>query len=117
MDDRGGRTYADTLTKAIQSHAPVIQLVTWNDWGEGTQIEPSVQTGYRDLAESHRFRRRFVAPKLTPSAADLSLPVQWYKLSKKCAANPAVHAKLAAFFPLVVSGQMTKARALLARYE
>ena len=117
VDDRDGRTYADTLTKALQSHAPVVQLVTWNDWGEGTQIEPSVQVGYRDLAETQRLRRRFVDPKFAPAAADLLLPVQWYKLCKKYDANPAVHAKLAAFFPLVVNRQMAKARALLAGYR
>ena len=117
VEDRDGRTYTDTLAKALQSHAPVVQLVTWNDWGEGTQIEPSVQVGFRDLAATQRLRRRFIDPKFTPTAADLSLPVQWYKLCKKYAANPAVHAKLAAFFPLVVSGQTAKARALLAQYQ
>ncbi len=117
VEDRDGLTYTDTLTKALGSHAPVVQLVTWNDWGEGTQIEPSVQVGYRDLAETQRLRRRFVDPKFAPAAADLSLPVQWYKLCKKYADNPAVHAKLAAFFSLIVSGQRDKARALLARYR
>ncbi len=117
VDDRDGRTYADTLTKALGSHAPVVQLVTWNDWGEGTQIEPSVQVGYRDLAQTQRLRRRFVDPKFAPAAADLPLPVRWYTLCRKYKANPAVRAKLAAFFPLVVNGQMAKARVLLAQYR
>lgn len=116
VDDQGGKTYADTLTKALRSHAPVVQLVTWNDWGEGTQIEPSVQVGYRDLATTQRLRHQFVDQKFAPTAADLSLPVQWYNLCRKYKANPAVRAKLAVFFPLVVNGQMSKARALLAKY-
>ena len=117
IDDREGRTYADTLTKALQSRAPLVQLVTWNDWGEGTQIEPSVQTGCRDLAETQRLRRRYLDPQFTPTAADLSLPVKWYKLNKKYRADPAVRAKLAAFFPLVVNRHLDKARALLAEYR
>ena len=117
VDDQGGRTYTETLTKALQSKAPVIQLVTWNDWGEGTQIEPSVQVGYRDLAETQRLRRQFVDPAFSPNAADLPLPVQWYTLCKKYQANPAVYARLAAFFPLVVNGHLKQARTLLAKYR
>ena len=117
IDDRKGRTYTDTLTKALKSHAPIVQIVTWNDWGEGTQIEPSVQYGYRDLAATQRLRRRYLAPAFAPTAADLRLPVAWYKLCKKYAADPAVHARLAAFFPLVVAGHLVQARTLLTKYS
>jgi hypothetical protein len=27
----------------------IIQIATWNDWGEGTVVEPSREFGYRDL--------------------------------------------------------------------
>ena len=117
IGDQDGKTYTDTLTRALQSHAPVVQLVTWNDWGEGTQIEPSVQHGYRDLAATQRLRRQYIESGFAPTPADLSLPVEWYKLTKKYQSSLAVHANLAAFFPLVVSGQLTKARALLAKYQ
>ncbi|MEC8553706.1 MAG: glycoside hydrolase family 71/99-like protein [Planctomycetota bacterium] len=49
LPDNSGRTLTDTLQKAIHSKAPIIQIATWNDWGEGTQIEPSREHGYRDL--------------------------------------------------------------------
>jgi len=116
VSDQGGKTYTDTLTRALQSEASVVQIVTWNDWGEGTQIEPSVQHGYRDLAETQRLRRRYVDPAFTPTPADLKLPLKWYALTKKYRSDPAVRTKLAAFFPLVVSGQLAKARTLLAKY-
>lgn len=49
LPDNKGRTLKDTLERAISSNAPIIQIATWNDWGEGTQIEPSHEFGYRDL--------------------------------------------------------------------
>ncbi len=117
IEDRQGQTYTDTLTRALQSSAPIVQIVTWNDWGEGTQIEPSVQVGYRDLATTQRLRRQFLDPAFTPIAAALRLPVEWFHLRKKYAANPAVHARLDAFFPLVVTGHLSRAQTLLAKYQ
>lgn len=49
IDDAKGQTLRSTLKRALASKAEFVQLVTWNDWGEGTQIEPSVQLGCRDL--------------------------------------------------------------------
>ena len=117
IDDRQGQTYVDTLTKALQSQAPIVQLVTWNDWGEGTQIEPSVQVGYRDLAATQRLRRRYLDPAFTPTAADLPLPLQWFRLRKKYAERLAVEAKLDTVFPLVVTGHLDQARTVLAKYQ
>lgn len=49
LPDDSGRTLQSTLRKALDCNAPIIQIATWNDWGEGTQIEPSVEFGVRDL--------------------------------------------------------------------
>ena len=49
LADNDGRTLKETLKKALNSNAPIIQIATWNDWGEGTQIEPSREFGDRDL--------------------------------------------------------------------
>ena len=113
---RGG-TYTDTLTQALQSSASIVQIVTWNDWGEGTQIEPSVQVGYRDLETTQRLRRQFLDPSFARTAADLLLPVEWFRLRKKYADNPAVEARLDTVFPLVVAGHLDRAKALLAKYQ
>jgi hypothetical protein len=37
IEDAGGSTYRDTLSRAVRSGQPVVQLVTWNDWGEGNE--------------------------------------------------------------------------------
>jgi hypothetical protein len=117
IEDRNGRTYTDTLTKALKSSAAIIQAVTWNDWGEGTQIEPSVEFGYRDLETTQRLRRRYLEPAFGPSGQDLRLPVDWYLLRKKKAGDPAAQKKLSAFFPLAASGRLEQAKRLLAGYK
>ena len=48
-----GQTLATTLSLAAQHAAAVdfVQLVTWNDFGEGTIFEPTVETGYDYLLQ------------------------------------------------------------------
>ncbi len=117
IDDQSGQTYKDTLNKALLSKATIVQLTTWNDWGEGTQIEPSVEFGYRDLEVTQQLRKQHLEPAFSSNAKDLRLPVEWYLLRKKYVGNSVVSAKLATFFPLVVAGRMKEARALLAQYK
>jgi len=38
--DRQGSTFRNTLKMALRSKSPIVQIATWNDWGEGTVIEP-----------------------------------------------------------------------------
>lgn len=113
IEDRDGRTYSETLTRGLKSRASVVQLVTWNDWGEGTQIEPSVEFGYRDLEVTQKLRRQFLDPHFSGSAADLRLPVEWYQRKKLAADKQADD--MDAVFPLVCSGHMSQARALLSK--
>ena len=117
IDDRGGKTYEETLERALRSDAAVVQLVTWNDWGEGTMIEPSVEFGYRDLETTQRLRGKYVEPRFRYKANDLRLPVRWFRLRQRYWDNPAVRAKLGAALPLLHAGRLDEARTLLATYE
>ncbi|MEM6470638.1 MAG: glycoside hydrolase family 71/99-like protein [Planctomycetota bacterium] len=54
-DDEGG-TFEKTLAQAAGANTRILQIATWNDWGEGTQIEPSREFGYRDLQTIIRWR-------------------------------------------------------------
>jgi len=38
-------TFSQTLDLAIQANVPYIQLATWNDYGEGTMVEPTREFG------------------------------------------------------------------------
>ncbi|HTF88040.1 MAG TPA: hypothetical protein VK843_06490 [Planctomycetota bacterium] len=44
--DLGGAFHALTWSAAIDSGSDWIQIATWNDWNEGTQIEPAWDVGY-----------------------------------------------------------------------
>jgi len=52
-----GHTLDATLSLAGQHGGAVdfLQLVTWNDFGEGTMFEPTVQTGYDYLVQLQQF--------------------------------------------------------------
>jgi hypothetical protein len=82
ISDEGGRTFAATLERALKNRLPFVQICTWNDWGEGTMIEPSVEFGYRDLEVVQRFRRQFVQPDFDGQPKDLRLAHRLYRLRK-----------------------------------
>ena len=80
--DDNGKTFTLTLTKALQSGLPFVQISTWNDWGEGTIIEPSIEFGYRDLEVVQLARQRFIDPGFAGKPDDLRLPHRLYTLRK-----------------------------------
>jgi hypothetical protein len=82
IDDNGGKTFSRTLETALKSGLPLVQISTWNDWGEGTVIEPSVEFGYRDLEVVQRLRRQYIEPEFPCQPEDLRLPHRLYKLQK-----------------------------------
>jgi hypothetical protein len=94
IDDDQGKTFADTLEKAIRSGVPLVQISTWNDWGEGTVIEPSTEFGYRDLEVVQRMRRQLIEPGFAGKPADLRLPLGLYKLRKAAKDTPAMNQEL-----------------------
>lgn len=73
IDSRKGRTFAESLDLAMKSGSFIIQIATWNDYGEGTMIEPTRNQGYRRLEALPR----------CGSKADLRLPVVLYQLRKR----------------------------------
>ncbi|MFN9718594.1 MAG: glycoside hydrolase family 71/99-like protein [Planctomycetota bacterium] len=76
LPDDDGRTFRMTLSKAIGAGSSIIQIATWNDWGEGTQIEPSREFGYRDLELVQRTRREMIGLGFILTEEDLRLPVK-----------------------------------------
>lgn len=49
IDYRSGLTFAESFDQALKSGAPIVQVATWNDYGEGTGIEPTEGRGLRDV--------------------------------------------------------------------
>jgi hypothetical protein len=105
--------FKQTLDLAIQqTNNNYIQLVTWNDYGEGTIIEPTVQFGYGYLTTL----QQDLGVQSTLSQSDLQAVAQLYQLRQTNAGNPAALAKLDQGFYFMASLQMDSAKALLASF-
>ena len=52
----------------------IVQLVTWNDYGECTMIEPTYEFGYRFLEIIQNARREEAGGSFAYDAEDLRLP-------------------------------------------
>jgi hypothetical protein len=52
-----GQTLTETLDQdqTYSKNISAIQIATWNDYGEGTMIEPTVQNGFTSLEEIQQF--------------------------------------------------------------
>ncbi len=94
IDDAAGKTFATTLESALKSKMPLVQIATWNDWGEGTVIEPSAEFGYRDLEVIQRLRRPYIEPGFQGQPDDLRLPLELFKLRRKVGKGSAIDRRL-----------------------
>jgi hypothetical protein len=117
IPDDEGNTFTSTLKRAITSRAPFVQVVTWNDWGEGTAIEPSVEFGYRDLESMQRLRRELIDPAFAPSPTDLRLAHRLYLLRRKEVVRPGLNKTLDEVARLLSVSQLSAARDALNRAE
>lgn len=107
---RDGATFQNYWRYAVASHARAVQVVTWNDFAEGTVIEPTAEFGtqYLDLTEKGvgDFTQRPV------DLTDNDLPYQWYVLTKRAGAS--YQRRLATARADLASGHSERARQGLA---
>ena len=82
IEDEDGRTFQDSMQRALTMAAPLVQIATWNDWGEGTCVEPSREFDYRDLEVLQQLRRQYIDSRFAASAADLRLPLDLLRLRR-----------------------------------
>jgi hypothetical protein len=109
LDDASGLNLTNTLKRALTNNSAVVQIVTWNDFGEGTVVEPTVEYGYRDLGIIQDFRRQYVEPGFAYHTNDLNLALRIYNLRRQYAASPAINAELDRVFTNVISGALSTA--------
>ena len=76
IEDRAGTTFRELLDQAITSQQPVVQIATWNDWGEGTIIEPSHEYQFRDLETIWQVRPSHSPAGIARKPEDLRLPLR-----------------------------------------
>lgn len=71
-DSEDGALFKRQLDAARKAGLSWLQISTWNDYGEGTTIEPTREYGYRYLVALQEFTG------VTYRQADLELIYQWY---------------------------------------
>jgi hypothetical protein len=56
---RDGSTYDATWEAALAVSPPWVVVASWNEWHEGSEIEPSHEHGRRYLEATRRWASRF----------------------------------------------------------
>ena len=74
-----GQTFRLTWDMAMDFEPHVIQIATWNDFGEGTIIEPTMERGYNEL-EFIQNKVREWNPDFPFTREDLRWPLEFYRL-------------------------------------
>jgi hypothetical protein len=116
LDPRDGETLQYTLDAALENGASIIQLVTWNDYGEGTIIEPTEEFGYQYLEIVQDTRRSLDASDFSFAHEDLELPLQLFNLRREHADDAEVMAQLDEAAAAILAGDLEAARTILASY-
>jgi hypothetical protein len=110
LGDRHGDTLRETLSRALTNASAIVQVVTWNDFGEGSMVEPTEEYGFRDLGIIQDSRRQYLEPDFSRNTNDLTVAFQFYNLRRQFMTNTAISAELDRIFTNIVSGQFDKAK-------
>ena len=116
IDNQEGKTFIETFELAWESNSQLIQIATWNDYGEGTVIEPTKVFKYKYLEVIQKHTKTCSKVASLFSRDDLRLPVILYKLKKKHRKNSKVMKDLEKVSTLLFSAKCDEARAILQEY-
>jgi len=111
ISPRDGETFAESLALAQKSSSPITQIATWNDYGEGTQVEPTCSLGYRYVEHL----QQHTPAKAKYTAADLRLPVALYSLRKRAGKDAEATATLTKAAAFLFESKCAEADLLLAQ--
>ncbi len=107
IDHNNGAVWDNTLAKAKEHNVNVLQLITWNDFGEGTMIEPTEEFQYLFLEKLQVFAG------VQYQKADLEAIFKQYELRKSLAKDADAQRKLDQAFQFWISLQNNKAKEIL----
>lgn len=111
IDYAGGATFRNLLNTAKSNNVDMLQLITWNDFGEGTMIEPTDEFGYTFLSDLQTFSG------VSYNTSVLENIYKYYVLKKQYPNNPKVQSALSQAFYYFISLQQDKARSILDNYK
>ena len=112
--DNHGETFRKTLQQGLNSSSKILQIATWNDWGEGTQIEPSVEFGFRDLELTQHLLHPLKSDGSPYSPQDLRMPVTLYQMRKRTHGSLEVTHQLAVASDFLLAGDTQSAQRMIA---
>jgi len=102
-----GNTLQNTLTLSQTNNAAYIQLITWNDYGEGTMIEPTLDYNFTSLQTIQQYTG------VSYTVTELQLIYKWFTLRKKYVGNAAIEAQLTQAYAYLAALNLTQAHAIL----
>lgn len=117
LGDRNGETLRETLKRALTGHSPFVQIVTWNDFGEGTIVEPTREYGYRDLGIIQDYRREYLNANFSYRTNDLVLATRLYHLRTRPTNDAHSTSELDGIFTNIIAGDLDTANSRLSRLE
>ena len=106
LGDHHGDTLRETLSRGMTNSSAIVQVVTWNDFGEGSMVEPTQEYGYRDLGIIQDFRRQYLESDFSRNTNDLTMALRFYNLRRQYLTNIVVSAELDRIFTNIVSGKI-----------
>jgi hypothetical protein len=113
LDAQGVKTFEETFDIALKSNCEFIQIATWNDYGEGTIIEPTVEFGYSYLEIIQQQRKQEYEKSFPYSPDDLRLPITLYQLKKKYQNNQSAMEDLSKCSEQLFLGNVDNAKRLM----
>ena len=107
IDPNNGATLKSLLDLALQKNLTHLQIATWNDFGEGTAIEPAMEYGTSYLGAIQSFTG------VSVGKTELTLIKDLYDKRKRFNNDPLLQLKLDQVYYYLISLQVTKAHDLL----
>lgn len=109
--DTDGHTFVETLNYTHHEVADFIQIATWNDFGEGTMIEPTEEHGFLYL----QLLQQYTGVQFEPE--DLQIALDLYKARKEHANNAKVQRLLDRTYEYIKDLRMKRVRRIMDAIE
>lgn len=107
VDAANGQTLFKTLDRASKRNADYIQLVTWNDFGEGTVLEPTFEDQFDHLLQIQEFTG------VSYGLEELELIHQYYLKKKQHKGSSTEEAILLEVFKCLTELKVDEAKTLM----
>lgn len=111
IEHNNGATLDETLQLAENNNLDYLQLITWNDFGEGTMFEPTEEFGFSYIERIRDFSGATVFPNVFENI------LQLYSFRKKYKGNAVIQRKLDQAFEYFASVQPERAIDVLTTIE